>query len=84
MQRNEQVNSAAAELDLGRRDLIRAQKLKDTGAIALQAFDLAMNRVEVLEDQLGSAKFALKVAEYDLLKQKLLLFTSRMRVPAGA
>jgi HlyD family secretion protein len=28
MQRNEQVNSAAAELDLGRRELARAQKLK--------------------------------------------------------
>ena len=73
MQRNEQVNSAAAELDLGRRDLIRAQKLKDTGAIALQAFDLAMNRVEVLEDQLASAKFALKVAEYELAQAKAAL-----------
>jgi HlyD family secretion protein len=73
MQRNEQVNSAAAELDLGRRDLMRAQKLKDTGAIALQAFDLAINRVEVLEDQLASAKFALKVAEYELAQAKAAL-----------
>lgn len=83
MQRNEQVNSAAAELDLGRRDLIRAQKLKDTGAIALQAFDLVMNRVEVLEDQLASAKFASRLQNTSLLKQKPLLFTSRMRVPAA-
>lgn len=52
---------------------IRAQKLKDTGAIALQAFDLAMNRVEVLEDQLASAKFALKVAEYELAQAKAAL-----------
>ena len=73
MQRNEQVNSAAAELDLGQRDLTRAQKLKDTGAIALQALDLAMNRVEVLEDQLASAKFALKVAEYELAQAKAAL-----------
>jgi hypothetical protein len=28
----------------------------------VQALKLAMNRVEVLEDQLASAKFALKVA----------------------
>ena len=84
MQRNEQVNSAAAELDLGRRDLIRAQKLKDTDAIALQAFDLAMNRVEVLEDQLASAKFASRLQNTSLLKQKPLSFTSRMRVPVGA
>jgi HlyD family secretion protein len=52
---------------------IRAQKLKDTGAIALHAFDLAMNRVEVLEDQLASAKFALKVAEYELAQAKAAL-----------
>ena len=73
MQRNEQVNSAAAELDLGRRELARAQKLKETGAIALQAFDLAMNRVEVLADQLASARFALKVAEYELAQAKAAL-----------
>ena len=83
MQRNEQVNSAAAELDLGRRDLIRAQKLKDTGAIALQAFDLAMNRVEVLEDQLGSAKFALKVAEYELAQAKAALVHVEDEGPSG-
>jgi HlyD family secretion protein len=83
MQRNEQVNSAAAELDLGRRDLIRAQKLKDTGAIALQAFDLAMNRVEVLEDQLASAKFALKVAEYELAQAKAALVHVEDEGPSG-
>jgi len=44
MQRNEQVNSAAAELDLGRRELARAQRLKEKGATALQAFDIAVNR----------------------------------------
>ncbi len=73
LQRNEQVNGAGAELDLGQRELARARKLKETGAIALQAFDLAMNRVEVLEDQLASAKFALKVAEYELAQAKAAL-----------
>ena len=63
---------------------IRAQKLKDTGAISLQAFDLAMNRVEVLEDQLASAKFASRLQNTSLLKQKPLSFTSRMRLPVGA
>jgi HlyD family secretion protein len=70
MQRNEQVNGAAAELDLSQRELARARKLKETGAIALQTFDLAMNRVEVLEDQLASSRFALKVAEYELAQAK--------------
>jgi HlyD family secretion protein len=32
LQRNEQVNSAAAELNLGQRELVRARKLKETGA----------------------------------------------------
>ena len=63
---------------------IRAQKLKDTGAIALQAFDLAMNRVEVLEDQLASAKLHSRLQNTSLLKQKPLSFTSRMTIPVGA
>jgi HlyD family secretion protein len=73
LQRNEQVNSAAAELDLGQRELARARKLKETGAIAVQALDVAINRVEVLEDQLASAKFALKVAEHELEQAKAAL-----------
>jgi HlyD family secretion protein len=84
LQRNEQVNSAAAELDLGQRELARARRLKETGAIAVQALDLAMNRVEVLEDQLASAKFALKVAEYELEQAKAaLVHVEDERVDAG-
>ncbi len=53
-------------VNLSQREFARARRLKETGAIALQSDDLAMNRVEVLEDQLASAKFALKVAEYEV------------------
>ncbi|HEY5954337.1 MAG TPA: HlyD family efflux transporter periplasmic adaptor subunit [Terrimicrobiaceae bacterium] len=73
MQRNEEVNRSASELDLGQRELSRAQKLKEKGAIALQAFDLAANRVEVLADQLASARFALQVAQYQLEQAKAAL-----------
>jgi HlyD family secretion protein len=73
MQRNEEVKRAASELDLGERELARAQKLKEKGAIALQAFDLAANRVDVLADQLASAKFALKVAQHQLEEAKASL-----------
>jgi HlyD family secretion protein len=84
LQRNEQVNSAAAELDLSQRELARARRLKETGAIAVQALDLAMNRVEVHEDQLASAKFALKVAEYELEQAKAaLVHVEDERVDAG-
>ena len=60
LQRNEQVNSAAAELDLGRRELARARRLKESGAITVQALDLATNQVEVLEDQLASSQVRLE------------------------
>ena len=60
-------------MDLGQRELARARKLKETGAIAVQALDLAINRVDVLEDQLASARFALKVAEYELEQAKAAL-----------
>jgi HlyD family secretion protein len=84
LQRNEQVNSAAAELDLGQRELARARRLKETGAIAVQALELAMNRVEVLEDQLASAKFAFKVAGYELEQAKAaLVHVEDERVDAG-
>lgn len=84
LQRNEQVNSAGAELDLGQRELARARRLKETGAIAVQALELAMNRVEVLEDQLASAKFALKVAGYELEQAKAaLVHVEDERVDAG-
>ena len=84
LQCNEQVNSAAAELDLGQRELARARRLKETGAIAVQALELAMNRVEALEDQLASAKFALKVAGYELEQAKAaLVHVEDERVDAG-
>ncbi len=85
LQRNEQVNSAAAELDLGQRELARARRLKESGAITVQALDLATNQVEVLEDQLASTKFALKVAEYELEQAKRLSFMSKTSAstPAG-
>jgi len=66
MQRNEQVSSAAAELDLARKELSRARTLRDKGAISVQEHDAAINRVDMLSNQLGSAQFAAKVGEFEL------------------
>ncbi|MCX6970148.1 MAG: HlyD family efflux transporter periplasmic adaptor subunit [Verrucomicrobia bacterium] len=72
-QRNEQVQSATAELDLARKELVRAEQLRKKGAIAVQEFDTAVNHVEMLSNQVGSAHFALKVAEFELEQSKAAL-----------
>lgn len=66
MQRSELVQSSTAELDLARKELVRAEQLKKKGAIAIKEYDTAANRVDMLDNQLGSAQFALKVAEFEL------------------
>lgn len=73
MQRNEQVSSASAELDLARKELARAATLRQKGAISVQEHDAATNRVDMLSNQLGSAQFAAKVAEFELQQAKAAL-----------
>ncbi len=65
-QRNEQVQSSSAELELAHKELVRARQLREKGAIAVQELDAAVNRVDMLERQLGATRFALKVAESEL------------------
>ncbi len=72
-QRNELVQSATAELDLARKELVRADQLRKKGAIAIQQFDTAANHVEMLDNQLGSSRFALKVAEFEVEQAKAAL-----------
>ena len=72
-QRNEQVQSSSAELELARKELTRADQLRKKGAIAVQEFDTASNRVDMLDNQLGSTRFALKVAEFELEQARAAL-----------
>jgi len=72
-QRNEQVQSASAELDLARKELVRAGQLRNKGAIAVKDYDTAANHVDMLDNQLGSVQFALKVAEFELEQAKAAL-----------
>ena len=72
-QRNEQAQSATAELDLARKELVRAEQLRKKGAIAVQEFDTASNHVDMLGNQLGSARFARKVAEFELEQARAAL-----------
>jgi HlyD family secretion protein len=73
LQRAQQVETAASELDLARKELTRAEKLRETGAIAIQTFDAASNKVSMLTSQLGSARFAMQVADYELEQAKATL-----------
>lgn len=84
MQRNEQVQSATAELELARKELVRADQLRQKGAIAIQQFDTASNRVDMLNNGLGSAKFALKVAEFELEQAKAALVQTSSESPESA
>lgn len=76
MQRAEQMQSASAELELARKELVRADSLRKKGAVAVQEFDTASNKVQMLENQLGSSSFALKVAEFELEQAKASLLQS--------
>ncbi len=69
-QRHEQVQSATAELELARKELQRSGQLRQKGAISVQEYDTADNRVDMLERGLGSSGFALKVAEFELEQAK--------------
>jgi len=72
-QRQEQVDGAQAELALARKEMLRTEKLRKSGAVAIQEYDAAENRVDVLENRLRAAEFALRVAEFELVQSKAAL-----------
>ncbi len=72
-QRNEQVESANAELALAKRELERTDRLRRKGAVSGQEQDAAASRVDVLSNQVESARFALKVAEFELTQARAML-----------
>lgn len=76
-QRDQQVSTANSQLDLARKDLKRSEQLKQKGAIAIQEYDTAASRVDVLEKQLGTAQFGLKVAEFELAQAKAALMQAQ-------
>ncbi len=76
-QRNEQVRTAESELTLARKDLARSEQLKQKGAISIQEYDKTANRMDVLEKQLGTVQFGLKVAEFELTQAKAALVQSQ-------
>jgi HlyD family secretion protein len=66
MQRQAELDRANASLDLAKKELVRADALRQTGAIATQQWDSAENRVQVLTRELRAAEFALRVADFEV------------------
>lgn len=72
---------ARAALDLARKELARAETLRTTNVISAQEWDLAENRVEVLQREVNAAEFALRVAEFEVAQARAALWQGEQ--PAG-
>jgi HlyD family secretion protein len=73
MQRQAELDRATAALDLANKDVVRADTLRRTGAIAAQEWDAAQNRVEMLTRELHAAEFALRVADFEITQAQAAL-----------
>jgi HlyD family secretion protein len=66
MQRQAELDRANASLELAKKEFVRADALRKTGAIATREWDSAENRVQVLTRELRAAEFALRVADFEV------------------
>lgn len=73
MQREAEVERAKAALELARNDFRRAEKLTKVNAVARQQWDTARTSVEMREQELSSARFALRAAEFDVEQARATL-----------
>ena len=77
MQRQAELDRAAAALDLANKDLSRIDALRRTGAIAVQEWDAAENRVQMRTRELHAAEFALRVADFEVTQAQAALMQAR-------
>ena len=80
MQRETQIERASAALDLANKELVRAQELKKSGAIATRDWDTAENQVNILTRELHTAEFGLQVADFEWAQAKASL--TQVQTPA--
>jgi HlyD family secretion protein len=77
MQRQAQLDSANAALDLAGKDLTRAEALRRAGTIAAQEWDAAQNRMQMRTRELHAAEFALRVAEFEVSQAQAALMQAQ-------
>lgn len=73
MQRETQIERARYSLELAGKEFARARELKQSGAIAIREWDSAENQVNILQRELHTAEFALRVAEFETVQAKAAL-----------
>ena len=73
MQRVAEVDRARAALDLAKKDFTRADELNKLDSIARQDWDAAKTRVRMLGQELSSAEFALRAAEFEVEQARATL-----------
>ena len=77
MQRQAELDRAAAALDLANKDLARADSLRRTGAVAAQEWDAVENRVQMRTRELHAAEFALRVADFEVTQAQAALMQAQ-------
>src|SRR5215831_1853662 len=77
MQRQAELDRAAAALDLANKDSARIDSLRRTGAIAAQEWDAAENRVQMRTRELHAAEFALRVADFEVTQVQAALMQAQ-------
>lgn len=81
MQRGTQLDRARDALSLADKEFERAKVLRSTGAIATREWDAAQNQVDLLNREVNTAGFALKVAEFESAQAKAALMQSESPTP---
>ena len=84
MQRETQIERARAALDLAQKELVRAQNLKKSGAIAAKDWDTADTQVALLTREMNTAIFGQQVAEFELAQARAALSQSQSPVTENA
>ena len=77
MQRAAELDRVTSALELAKKDLVRADALRKTGAIATQEWDTTENRVQMLTRELHAAEFASKVADFEIAQAEAALMQAQ-------
>ena len=80
MQRETQIERARSSLQLAQKEMARAKKLKESGAIATKEWDTAESQVDGLTRELHSAEFALQVANFEYAQAQAALMQAQSPV----
>lgn len=79
---NAELERTQSDLELSKKEKVRADELRKSGAISAREWDAAESQVSVLTRALHGAEFAVRVAEFEVAQAQATLAQSQ--VPEGA